>query len=248
LPASSKPFKVPTASMCPTICEGERIMADLEAYKDRPPEPGDLVMLEINPGKPLFIKRVIAVGGDIVKQGSHGEVLVNGIPIPQPTICSSPRDAYVGRNDHQLRAGHGTCGIVFRRWRQSHPQRRQSSARIWLSIGQSDARETALPLLVTRALKNRLQSALRQCVLLPSWMTCSSGGADFSRPARAASQNRLRLRNCWFAIHGLRQPWRAGRPSSAYMSLRPPKSIPSAKRSYPARINLSHKIPPGTGG
>jgi signal peptidase I len=122
LPASSKPFKVPTASMCPTICEGERIMADLEAYKDRPPEPGDLVMLEINPGKPLFIKRVIAVGGDIVKQGSHGEVLVNGIPIPQPTICSSPRDAYVGRNDHQLRAGHGTCGIVFRRWRQSHPQ------------------------------------------------------------------------------------------------------------------------------
>jgi signal peptidase I len=91
LPASSKPFKVSTASMCPTICEGERIVADMEAYKDKPPEPGDLVMLEINPGNPLFIKRVIAVGGDIVKQGSHGEVLVNGIPIPQPTICSSPR-------------------------------------------------------------------------------------------------------------------------------------------------------------
>jgi len=90
LPATSKPFKVPSASMCPTICEGERIIADMDAYKRNPPRPGDLVMLNTKFDNSLYIKRVIAAGGDIVKQGKLGEILVNGHPLPPLTICSKP--------------------------------------------------------------------------------------------------------------------------------------------------------------
>ena len=36
-------FEVPSASMCPTICLGERIVADMGAYKSRSPQRGDLV-------------------------------------------------------------------------------------------------------------------------------------------------------------------------------------------------------------
>ena len=33
-------FSVPSASMCPTICVGERIVADMSAYKHRTPQRG----------------------------------------------------------------------------------------------------------------------------------------------------------------------------------------------------------------
>ncbi len=91
LPLSSRAFKVPSASMCPTICEGERIMADMEAFKVKSPQRGDIAMLDMKSGNGLWIKRVIAVGGDSIKRGSHGEILVNGNPLPQPSICGTPR-------------------------------------------------------------------------------------------------------------------------------------------------------------
>jgi len=39
-------FKVPSASMCPTICIGERIAADMHAYKSKAPLRGDLVLIK----------------------------------------------------------------------------------------------------------------------------------------------------------------------------------------------------------
>ena len=89
--ARSKGFKVPTASMCPTICENERVIADMAAYKKDAPGRGDLIMLQTKFGKSLFIKRVIATGGDTVTQGRQGEVLVNGNPLPPVSICSAPK-------------------------------------------------------------------------------------------------------------------------------------------------------------
>jgi signal peptidase I len=83
-------FKVPSISMCPTICVGERIVADMEAYKNRTPQRGELVMLRTKFEQPLFIKRVIAIGGDTVKQGTAGEILVNGNPLPTVPTCGKP--------------------------------------------------------------------------------------------------------------------------------------------------------------
>jgi signal peptidase I len=92
LPPHARPFKVPSASMCPTICEHERIIADMTAYKNRMPERGDLILLrQPSFGEVLLIKRVIATGGDTVRQGSQGEILVNGRPLAPLSICDKPR-------------------------------------------------------------------------------------------------------------------------------------------------------------
>src|SRR5438045_6112 len=49
-------FKVPSASMCPTICLGERFVADMHAYKLRPPQRGDLILMKHSSSGALFIK------------------------------------------------------------------------------------------------------------------------------------------------------------------------------------------------
>jgi len=83
-------FRVPSGSMCPTICANERIIADIAAYKNGAPQRADVIMLSTKFSDALFIKRVIAVGGDTVKQGTAGEILVNGNPLPSISICGKP--------------------------------------------------------------------------------------------------------------------------------------------------------------
>ena len=84
--------------MCPTICIGERIIADMGAFDFVPPKRGDLIMFEVPFDRALYIKRVLAVGGDVVKQGDHGEILVNDAPPPPIIVCDKPP----GRPDNIL--------------------------------------------------------------------------------------------------------------------------------------------------
>jgi signal peptidase I len=83
-------FKVPSASMCPTICSGERAVADTGAYKSKPPQRGNLILLK-HPSSPgLFIKRVIGLPGDVVTPGAKGTILINGKPLIPPETCGIP--------------------------------------------------------------------------------------------------------------------------------------------------------------
>jgi signal peptidase I len=89
-------FKVPSASMCPTICLGERIIAEMGAYKAKSPQRGDLVLLKHKSSSGLFIKRVIGTPGDVVSLGPDGTILINGKSLIPPEVCGSPihqRDA-----------------------------------------------------------------------------------------------------------------------------------------------------------
>jgi signal peptidase I len=83
-------FSVPSASMCPTICVGERIVADMSAYKHRTPQRGDLIMLAHRPIENLIIKRVIGVEGDLIETNEHGQILVNGTLRKAPEVCGYP--------------------------------------------------------------------------------------------------------------------------------------------------------------
>lgn len=83
-------FKIPSESMCPTLCLGDRVVVDIHAYRSHPPERGDLVMFKHSTSDALFVKRVIAVAGDKVSPGADNSVLVNGTRIRLQTTCAPP--------------------------------------------------------------------------------------------------------------------------------------------------------------
>lgn len=83
-------FKVPSASMCPTICLGDRFVADLHAYKSRPPERGDIILMKHPSSGALFTKRVIGIAGDRVDPGPGVSIFVNGQRFQAPAPCGSP--------------------------------------------------------------------------------------------------------------------------------------------------------------
>jgi signal peptidase I len=86
-------YVVPTGSMKPTIGIGDRLLGCKFLYWFIEPEAGDIVVFEPPPEAhtevPRFVKRVVAVEGDIieVKQGS---LYVNGQRIEEP-YASSPK-------------------------------------------------------------------------------------------------------------------------------------------------------------
>jgi signal peptidase I len=82
-------YRVSTNSMCPTICTGERIVANSWAYHQNPPQRGDLVVIKFADSQPPYIKRVIGVAGDVISPGPNATILVNGQPFVAPRPCGS---------------------------------------------------------------------------------------------------------------------------------------------------------------
>jgi signal peptidase I len=80
-------FRVPSASMCPAICENERIIAGMDAFNRRPPQRGEVILFERDEGPTKFIKRVIGVAGDTVTRGPSNTILVNNQPLILPAPC-----------------------------------------------------------------------------------------------------------------------------------------------------------------
>jgi signal peptidase I len=80
-------FKIPSGSMCPAICENERIIAGMDAFDHRAPERGEVILFDHEMSGAKFVKRVVAVGGDMVTPGPNGAVLVNGIEVKFPPPC-----------------------------------------------------------------------------------------------------------------------------------------------------------------
>jgi signal peptidase I len=88
-------FVVRSNSMCPTICERERVFANLAAYSTHPPRRGDVVIFDyLSEGNSVpYVKRVIGIPGDTISADSDGKILVNGkrFPIPpEKSVCGKP--------------------------------------------------------------------------------------------------------------------------------------------------------------
>ena len=67
--AAFRAFRIPSGSMCPTLCEGDRIVTDVKAFRSQQPERGDLVMFLFDRENALHFKGVASVGGDeVVRQ------------------------------------------------------------------------------------------------------------------------------------------------------------------------------------
>jgi signal peptidase I len=79
-----------TASMEPTLREGEYFLADATYYRNRAPSRGE-VAVYVHPKSPdlHYIKRIVAVEGDRVAI-KNGRTIVNGMAIEEPYIEAPP--------------------------------------------------------------------------------------------------------------------------------------------------------------
>lgn len=80
-------FKITSGSMCPTLCEGDRIVAARDAFKLLIPERGELLLFDFNHTGTNYTKRIIGVPGDTVARGPSNTILVNNVPIAFPIPC-----------------------------------------------------------------------------------------------------------------------------------------------------------------
>ena len=82
-----QPFRIPYASMYPTILPHDRVIAVKNAYQAADPQRGDIVLL-VNPlnRQEFWIKRVVAVAGDTVAV-KNGIVSVNGVRLFQEPVA-----------------------------------------------------------------------------------------------------------------------------------------------------------------
>lgn len=81
-----EPFYIPSPSMQPTLCPGDRIIVSKIAYRWRKPQRGDVIVFRF----PLdtsrdFIKRVIALEGETVEI-KNSCVYVNGRRLNEPYL------------------------------------------------------------------------------------------------------------------------------------------------------------------
>jgi signal peptidase I len=83
-------FRVASGSMCPTICEGERVVANRKAYQSAEPQRGDVILVRYTPSEGPFLKRIVGLPGDVITQGPEGTVLVNGTAFHPPAPCGKP--------------------------------------------------------------------------------------------------------------------------------------------------------------
>lgn len=83
-------FKVPSRSMCPTICVGDRIVVDTNTYRSRDPQRGDVVAMKHPSSEGPFLKRIIGLPGDTLAPGPNATVLVNGQTFAPPLPCAMP--------------------------------------------------------------------------------------------------------------------------------------------------------------
>lgn len=101
-------------SMCPTVCEGERVFARMLNGKKYIPARGDVVMFEHAPGQPLYLKRVIGLPGDTIAPGPNNSILVNGQPLQPPQVCGkSSVEAADNRDVIQFQPTKVPAGQIF---------------------------------------------------------------------------------------------------------------------------------------
>jgi signal peptidase I len=86
--------------MEPTFLPGDRLLVDPHAYRDRPPERGDLVVVA-DPADPerWLLKRVVGTPGDSIRVDRDGAQRTSARPVTDPTAGGALEEMEVP-NDH----------------------------------------------------------------------------------------------------------------------------------------------------
>lgn len=81
-------FRIESVSMLPNLVEGEYVIVDKISYSLRPPERGDIVVInKVN--SPDLIKRVIGLPGETIEVHS-GQTFINGVALTEPYVVHAP--------------------------------------------------------------------------------------------------------------------------------------------------------------
>jgi signal peptidase I len=80
-----------TASMEPTLREGEYFLADATYYRNRAPSRGDVVVY-VHPNQPnvLLVKRIVAVEGERIAVNGGRTIINNRLVVEEPYVEGSP--------------------------------------------------------------------------------------------------------------------------------------------------------------
>lgn len=100
---------VPTASMKPTIADGEFVVVNRLAAR-RPPGRGEVVVFRSPESDALWIKRVIGLPGDRVEQ-RDGRLFVNGAPLAAAGGDGPVMESLDGRSWRALTRPPGEAGV-----------------------------------------------------------------------------------------------------------------------------------------
>jgi signal peptidase I len=88
-------YKITGGSMVPTLMKGDGIIVDMRCYSRNGPTRGDVVAIALPPNGTLAIKRVVAVGGDVIKANPQA-TMVNGQTIREPYLGTVSDDQRAG--------------------------------------------------------------------------------------------------------------------------------------------------------
>jgi signal peptidase I len=78
-------FRVGEVSMRPTVNQGEFILVQKDAYAIQPPQRGDIVVFVTPNNRGLYLKRIIAIGGDTISW-TPDNTTVNGHKLREPYV------------------------------------------------------------------------------------------------------------------------------------------------------------------
>ena len=107
------PFKIPSGSMRPTLIEGDRILVNKFIYRFHEPQRGDVIVFRFPDDlKRPFIKRLAAVGGDLVEI-RDGRVIVNGQVLDPQGVFSLHRYYNQGPFGQEGHAVHVPAGEYY---------------------------------------------------------------------------------------------------------------------------------------
>jgi signal peptidase I len=106
-------FRVPAASMYPTIGVNDRLLVDKTAYRKADPQRSDIVIFHPPTGewRYHYIKRIVALGGDTVSM-RNGDLYVNGQRLSRTQVSADAEQRIAGRTP---------TGMVYRENNGSTP-------------------------------------------------------------------------------------------------------------------------------